>query len=67
VGDQAIVPASDQVAGTSNVLFALPSMIVNAWRNAQVLAEMVGAGVAPAGTPTQPAPRWGGCAGRLSE
>jgi glycine/D-amino acid oxidase-like deaminating enzyme len=46
VGETVGTPACELVEGTANLLMALPSLVVNAWSNAKIAAEIVEA-VAP--------------------
>jgi hypothetical protein len=41
VGETAGTPACELVDGVANLLLALPSLVVNAWSNAEIAAEIV--------------------------
>ena len=49
VGDQPTLPACDPVDGTRNVFIALPSVLMNAWTNAQTVLRMLDSRVPPSG------------------
>ena len=49
VGDQPTLPACDPVDGTRNVFIALPSVLMNAWTNAQTVLRMLDSRVPPGG------------------
>jgi hypothetical protein len=52
IGDQPIVPACDFVEGTGNVVMALPSVMLNAWRNAETVLTLLADRVKPSGRAT---------------